>query len=175
MEKGDRLMPVKDTYNLSKDGHGVERPWWTEQDGASYTQLGVTDETDSVTLATTAQTKGLWAPHFAVQVGLRISYSDTQKLRDHLTGILVDRCVEERQPAGMLVQQGGPEIGANEPVVTFCYFECRACGDTSTPVRDVGDNAEYAWPDDHRAKHGGRDFSFYQWSITRNTGKTRVC
>lgn len=167
-------MPTNNTHSFEKPaGGGPKRHYWTEEDEHTYTTFTVNDETDSVSLHVHGTTKGIWAPHFKVEADVRISPADTVMLRNYLTEILVEQGVEKPQPTGTLMPRFAQEIGPNEPVVTFCRFECRACGVLSDVVRDEGDSAEYAWLDDHRkTAHGGIGFEFYRWSVTRNTGRT---
>ncbi|UQA91657.1 DUF7848 domain-containing protein [Streptomyces halobius] len=61
-----------------------------------------------------------------------------------------------------------PDIGSNEPVVTFVMLECRTCGEHSGWVRS-DDQMAPAWDGGHFTSTGHT--RFYLWSVTRNTAQ----
>jgi hypothetical protein len=84
-------MPVKDTHSYAKSAGGPMRHYWTEEDDQLYTQLRIDDVGDSVSFVVSAKEKGMYTPSVTVEVGVRMTYADLEKLIAHGQEILRER------------------------------------------------------------------------------------
>lgn len=84
-------MPIKDTHSYEKSAGGVMRHYWTEETEQLYTQLRIDDEADSVSLIMTAGERGMYTPTVRVELNVRMSYTDLEKLVAHAQEILKER------------------------------------------------------------------------------------